>query len=407
MPQLPLVHRGIISRKLKTMVYVLEGLNSLATTYFYYYLYFYTQSRFNFQALQNLGLASFLGFVYAGGSFFGGRLAQRFGYFTSIRLGVLVMAVAFVSCGQAPSLWLAVAFTLTGSLGMCCTWPAMEALVSEGEPPARLQGLVGIYNFVWAVSAAFAFFTGGAMLEHWGMSSMFLFPAAILLVELLLVLRLERAVSSPSAAQPAPPLPLLHAEKESYKSPVAPRTFLKMAWVANPMAYLAINTIISTVPTLARGLKLNPTHAGIVCSIWLFTRAAAFVALRLWTGWHYRFRFLAWAYAAMILSFAGMMLAPQVWLLILSQAAFGLTVGLIYYSSLFYSMDVGETKGEHGGMHEAVIGLGNGTGPAIAALALACFPKHLGSGAIADCLVLTAGLVVLLWIRFKAQPSSR
>ena len=156
MPQLPLVHRGITSRKLKTMVYVLEGLNSLATTYFYYYLYFYTQSRFNFQALQNLWLASFLGFVYAGGSFFGGRLAQRFGYFTSIRLGVLVMAVAFVSCGQAPSLWLAVAFTLTGSLGMCCTWPAMEALVSEGEPPARLQGLVGIYNFVWAVSAAFA-----------------------------------------------------------------------------------------------------------------------------------------------------------------------------------------------------------------------------------------------------------
>ena len=70
-----------------------------------------------------------------------------------------------------------------------------------------------------------------------------------------------------------------------------------------------------------------------------------------------------------------MLLARDLWLLLVSQTVFGLAVGLLYYSSLFYSMDVGETKGEHGGIHEAAIGAGNATGPAMAAAALAVFPE--------------------------------
>ncbi len=49
-------------------------------------------------------------------------------------------------------------------------------------------------------------------------------------------------------------------------------------------------------------------------------------------------------------------------LAVVAQIAFGISVGLIYYSSLFYSMDVGETKGEHGGLHEAMIGAAPASG---------------------------------------------
>jgi hypothetical protein len=89
--------------------------------------------------------------------------------------------------------------------------------------------------------------------------------------------------------------------------------------------------------------------------------------------------------------------------LIASQAVFGLAIGLIYYSSLFYSMDVGETKGEHGGIHEAAIGAGNATGPAVAAVALAFFPKFPGSGTAADCVLLLLGLGGLYWMRFRRR----
>ena len=57
-------------------------------TYYFYYLYFYTRERFQFGTLQNLWLAASLGFLYAFGSMFGGRFAQKFGYFTAIQLGV-------------------------------------------------------------------------------------------------------------------------------------------------------------------------------------------------------------------------------------------------------------------------------------------------------------------------------
>ena len=190
---------------------------------------------------------------------------------------------------------------------------------------------------------------------------------------------------------------------EGCRSPVAPATFLKLAWLANPMAYLAINTIISSVPTLAARLGFTPRLAGFVCSIWLLARAGAFVALWLWPGWHYRFRFLASAYVVMMISFAAMLLVPNPWVLALSQLLLGPALGLIYYSSLFYSMDIGETKGEHGGIHEAALGAGTAIGPAVAAGALWLFPGHPGSGVWAVCLLLALGLMVLYWVRYREQ----
>jgi len=83
------------------------------------------------------------------------------------------------------------------------------------------------------------------------------------------------------------------------------------------------------------------------------------------------------------------------------RVAFGAAVGLIYYSSLFYSMDVGETKGEHGGFHEAAIGAGIFAGPAFGAAALQFFPRHPHSGTWAVSGLLLAGLAGMIWLRLK------
>src|SRR5208283_4776193 len=170
---------------------------------------------------------------------------------------------------------------------------------------------------------------------------------------------------------------------EGHASPISRALFLKMAWLANPMAYLAMNTVISTIPTLAGHFHFTPMRAGFVCSIWLFARTGAFIFLRFWPGWHYRFRFLAGTYIAMIVSFGAMLLVRDIWVLMASQAVFGLAVGLMYYSSLFYSMDVGETKGEHGGYHEAAIGFGNFAGPAVGATSLYFLPNVAHSSVLA------------------------
>lgn len=403
----PPFHRGITSRKLKTGVFALEGINSLATTYFFYDIYFYTKAHFNFGALQNLVLAAALGAVYAMSAYFGGRFAQRYGYFTAVRWGAGLMAVAFLVGSQVAGLAATLGAIIVGDVGMCLTWPALEALMSEGEPPARLQSLVGIYNVVWSGAGAFAYFTGGILMQ-WGAKNIFYVPAALLLVEVALAYWLEKEAQV-SEVEPvsARSVPVEKPVRSEIVTPLERAMFLKMAWLANPLAYLAINTVIPTIPSLAAHFEFTPMQAGFVCSIWLFSRTGAFVLLRLWPEWHYRFRFLAGSFMAMIVSFGALLMVRDFWVLVISQAVFGIAIGLIYYSSLFYSMDVGETKGEHGGIHEAAIGAGNASGPALAAAALAFFPQNPGNGAAAVCGLLMVGLGGLFWMRVRPRRSAQ
>ena len=138
--------------------------------------------------------------------------------------------------------------------------------------------------------------------------------------------------------------------------------------------------------------------AGFCCSLWCFARLGAFFVLWRWNGWHYRFRWLLIAYLALVGAFAAILMAPNLAVLVLAQLVFGSVVGLIYYSSLFYSMDLGDTKGEHGGIHEAAIGLGNFAGPAVGAASLHFLPQYANSGAFAVSGLLLLGLGGLLAI---------
>jgi predicted MFS family arabinose efflux permease len=169
-----------------------------------------------------------------------------------------------------------------------------------------------------------------------------------------------------------------------------------LAWIANPFSYVAIYTILPLIPELAQRLGLSPTETGWFCSVWLFARLAAFGLLWRWDGWHYRFGYLNGAFLLLIVSFAAMLLAPALWILIVAQVAFGLAAGLIYYSSLFYSMDRGEAKAYQGGLHEAAIGAGSFAGPALGAVALHLFPRQLFAGAAAVSALLVVGWLSVL-----------
>ncbi len=392
-------------RHFKALIYLLEALNGLGTTWYFFYLYFFTEARFGFGKLQNFLLAAGIGLLYAVASVWGGRFAQRHGSLNALKLGFAGMAASLAVGSEFTKLSSHLVVMATCTASMALTWPALQALVSEGESRVRLQRSLGIYNLVWSGCGAVAYFTGGAMIEAWGLRSLFVVPGVIHLVQLALTLFVAsrfqpsalRSTNGSSAAE-LPPV----------TTSVSPRTFLRMAWLANPFAYLAINTVVSVSPSLARTLELTPRYAGYYCSIWMFTRTASFLLFWLWPGWHYRFRWLVNAYIGMVLAFLVILLAPNISTLILAQLGFGVCLGLIYYSSLFYSMDVGETKGEHGGIHEAAIGAGSCAGPAVGALALYLVPGQPYASAVGVGLLLLGGLGGLIWLRRKPpQPPAR
>ena len=81
-------------------------------------------------------LAALNGAIYAVMAWLGGKFAQRFGYFTALKAGFLIMMVALAIGSQLHSAPGHIVVMAVAVVGMCFTWPTLEALVSEGETRA-------------------------------------------------------------------------------------------------------------------------------------------------------------------------------------------------------------------------------------------------------------------------------
>jgi MFS family permease len=389
-------------RRIKIYYFALAGLNTCATTWFFNYLLFFLRDHFGFDNLRNLWTSAIYGFIYIFAAWQCGRFAQRRGYFLSLKIGfgglaALMGVAAFLN--SAPGI---IAVLAGYSVVLLFTWPALEALVSANENRSGVQHMVGIYNCTWASAAAIAQFTGGTLYD-WNHRAIFWVPGIFFAVQFLIVVILERFRKTGVPNQPKTEIdPAPHPEPVALRQPVRPETFLQMARLSSPFAYVAINTLFAVMPAIAHTFGLSPSHAGLFSSVWFFARLGTFALLWQWNGWHYRFRWLITAFIALIGSFMIILISAQLWMVVLAQLFFGLATGLIYYSSLFYSMDVGgESQAEHGGLHEAAIGAGVFAGPAVGAAALQFLPRHSSSGVLAVTVLLLFGLTGLIALRLK------
>ena len=168
---------------------------------------------------------------------------------------------------------------------------------------------------------------------------------------------------------------------------------------------MAVYGFVPVIPQLQDRLGLSTAQGGAIFSVWFWSRLGAFLWFWLWPGWHYRFRWLLASFAAMIACFFTILLCPIIWPVMAAQLVFGLAIGLIYYSSLYYSMDVGASGSKRGGIHEAAIGFGIGAGPAVGFGALRLFPSHPDAGTWNIGAALVLGLTAFLICRWRAWPA--
>lgn len=383
----------------KSICYLLEGLNAFSTAYFFNYLLFLLRDEYNFGNFQNLAVGAGHGLVYFIASMVGGKLGQKAGYFTILRLGYAGLILSLVFGGLTHSLW-TILVALTGwTISMCFTWPMLEALVCEHEDAAALPHRIGLYNLVWAGCSTMSLFFGGSFYEHLGPQSLFWLPVIIHVGQLILTFPLQRWHDEWLAQVP----PIRGEAAVLAKETNRPRYFQSLAWLANPFAYMAINTLVAVVPGLAARHGLTVAQAGHIMSVWFFVRTASFIILWFWHGWHYHFRWFVASFLMLIGGFFAIMMVPDIWQLVLAQVIFGWATGLVYYSSLFYSMDGSETKGEHGGLHEALIGAGICGGPAIGAASLYLAPAHPNAAAWTVGVLMLVGVGGMFRLRGNAM----
>jgi len=376
----------------KILFYLIELINCYAAVYYSNFLFFYLRRTFDFGEAENLLTAALGGFVYIIAAWQGGKLAQRYGCIRLIYIGCGIVILSLALGMVLPTATAQVMVFCLWTVGVCFIWPALETLISQ-RAGAELAKMVGIYNVTWAAGAAVGYFTTGILIEKLGMASLFWLPLGLTAVELALL---------PCAARLLKKEKDRHGQEENLTPAVCEadaKRFLLMAWIANPFSYVAINTVIPLIPSIAEKLSLSTGMAGIVCSLWMFARLAAFAAFWRWTGWHYRFRWLAGSFLLMIVCFFGFLMAQSIALLLVAQVGFGLSIGLIYYSSLYYSMNVTTNHGSNAGLHEAMIGAGLFIGPAVGCATLYLVPAAIGIGAWSVGGLLCAGFSGILFVK--------
>jgi MFS family permease len=181
-----------------------------------------------------------------------------------------------------------------------------------------------------------------------------------------------------------------------------------MAWLANPFSYIAINTLVPLIPSIAAQHHLSTGIAGIVCSMWMFARMGAFYLLWKWNGWHYRFRWMVGAFIVLTIAFSLMIMTHSIAVLIAAQVGFGLSIGLIYYSSLYYAMHASKERASNGGLHEAMLGTGLFVGPTVGALSLYFLPAAQNVEAISVNGMLFVGFAALIYMgKFTLKNRSK
>jgi MFS family permease len=377
-------------------VYAAHALASIATNLLIPSFFFYAKHIFGWGSRPSLALVGGEGIFYMAGALLAERLAARLGRRRGLLLIQVIVAffclVAWMDPTPVMVVFVLLAYTFVSAAG----WPILESLVAAGASAAALSRRIGVYNLIWSGAGALMLAVSGLMIVRfpWGM---FFFPMASHLTAL--VMLLPHSIEPPAAA---PAAPAGHAAAEPALARQR-RLALQLSRIGLPAVYIVVYTLVALMPSLPVIQSFGPAEQTVVASLWMAVRFVAFVILGATAWWHTRPRVLLWAVAVMLLAFLGVTLrladltggGAQVsdfdrWAMIGWQIPLGLSMGMIYTASLYFGMVLSEGSTEHGGYHEALIGLGQVIGPAAA---LAADRLHPGGSIAAVAAV--GGLLML------------
>lgn len=381
-------------------LYFVEAMASIGGTLLSIGIFFFMKDRFGWQSPQNFLLAAAQGVVYVPAALSAGWIAHRLnprraliGIYTVLLLLALAAwgsSVAFNSAGLVAAALLAFTFVIGLS------WPMLEGLVAAGDAHGMARR-VAVYNVVWPSVGWVAIAIEGAVIRYFT-PGMFLIPAAMAMGSAV-VLLVTRGAALGEA--PAGTVAHAHPEPELLRS----RTLaLWLSRTALPATYVVIYGLMPMMPFLPVMQKLPTTTQTVLGSVWLFTRLAAFVLLAMSAWWHTRPRALLWAAVIMLVAFFGMTLRPtagqsptiDLIAMVGWQAVLGLALGMIYSASLYFGMVLSEGSTEHGGYHEALIGLGWILGPAAGAATQLFWPAQIWVGIAAVGAVIALSVIVVV-----------
>jgi MFS family permease len=374
------------------LLYAVEAANAISAILLVVGLSFYTSHRFGWGALENFAVAASQGMLYIIGALLAKKISRRWGRKKSLIVLYACMTAFALGVGICASMIWAFATALLAVLETSfvgASWPMLQSLVSEAGETSTLSKRLGFYNIIWSAVGAVSVAASGAVIQYAPAWAFFgIIVAGHVIAGLLILSRARSTNGTPVASQ----IQAEHKRERTARPQLDEaiirrnRLALWLSRIALPSTYIIVYSISPALPTLHAIKQLTPSIATLVGSIWLVSRAVAFLITGSTTFWHRRPGLLFLSSVTMIFAFVGTLvpgaltgidLAHALPAMMIAQIVLGLSIGTIYSASLYFGMAVSEGSTEHGGYHEALIGLGQVLGPLLGAAMQWVYPGTL------------------------------
>jgi len=241
-------------------------------------------------------------------------------------------------------------------------WPLVEWNIAGGRRGKPLRSAAGQFNIVWTTAVVLSFWLIGPTLEH-NPQAAFVGIVVLHLIAIGLMI-------------PFPAKPPKHLTDTLEPDAPNSKHLLTAARALLPVSYTLAGVLGPFFPIAMFTMNIDLAWQTIIVSVWMTTRIPTMVLLERWHGWHGKAWPLVVGGLAVVIGFAGCVIAPALTeprtglvVLISALALFGAGKGLVYTAAIYYAMEVGQGEIDSGATHEALIGVGYTLGPAIGLLA--------------------------------------
>lgn len=278
-------------------------------------------------------------------------------------------------------------------------WPALMAWLADVSIPGNLGKNLCAFNVGWASGNVAGSWIAGHLGEWMaavpgGYNAQASYGAsAILCLTLLawlLIVNPKRSNEDQTASAPL--------------TTAGVRLFLLQGWVAHFAVFCTIALLVFMFPRLAAmpHLELSAARQTSLHALRDIVTLSTFLALYFTSAWHFRFYPV---YAGLGFCACGILsigFGPNYGAVLMGQCLIGLSAGILYSVSQYYSLRLPREKGKGGAMHEALIGLAYVAGPALGGTA-ALFSHTPRMPFAAALMPIGIAALALVWIRSQVH----
>ena len=283
-----------------------------------------------------------------------GRLSDGLGRKKIILSGIILFISGYIFLADVGNIISIGILFIVGSIGMSLFWPPIQAWIAESIDKNNLTKVLGNFNLSWSTGLMLGPLCGGFLFPI-NYKLPFYFACLAGAVMFVLIFRIPETRGLDVLEKEIRPTEPVKGEQK--------KGFLFIAWTANFSSLFIIVMLRNLFPVLAVSLDIGPRVLGVLIFLIGFSQTVMFACLGRIRGWHYNINLLLFFQVLAGTGLAIGFFAGSNILFGLSFILMGLSAGMVYFSSIFYSLDVDHGKGRNTGFHESIIGAGMLFGP--------------------------------------------